>query len=710
MISRGISQLMIIAALVSFSACLWTPTCGAEGSLGAPPATRVQVVTDTIHGVAISDPYRWLEDGASPEVKNWTEKQFEYFQSYVDNYPGRDSIRSELTRMLAAGGIGEVFSRGDLYFSMKRLAGQNQPVMYLRHGLSGTPKVLIDPNRFSSDGTRAMDWYYGNNDGSLVAYGVSASGTENSTLYIMNTTDKSVMTDSIPDTRGASVAWLPDNSGFYYTRYPIAGTVPEGDEQYFRKIYFHKLGTEWKEDPLFFEDKTDKTAWPGVSISPDGRWLFISNSKGWTKTELYLKDLSKPESPLQPIVTDRDCLYEVIPLNDRFFVKTNDGGAKFRILVGKYDRPLINDWQVLIPESEATLAEYLVVDNQLVLHSLKNAFSHISIYDFNGKLVKELALPTLGSAESFAGEWNGYDLFFYFSSYTYPPAILHYDMKSGQMTEFDRMKLDVSFSNLETKQVWYKSKDGTPISMFIVAPKGTKLDGKNPVDLDGYGGFDASVTPVFSRKTAVWLLHGGIYVQPNLRGGGEYGEEWHRAGMLEKKQNVFDDFIAAAEYLIKEKYTDPEHLAIYGGSNGGLLIGAMVTQRPDLFAAAVCDVPLLDMIRYDKFQIAKLWIPEYGSSDSASQFPYILKYSPYQNVKPGTKYPAILFKAGDSDNRVDPMHARKMTALIQASTGSGKPIFLRVDTKSGHGQGKPVNKVAEEIVDEYSFVFKALGM
>ncbi len=391
-------------------------------------------------------------------------------------------------------------------------------------------------------------------------------------------------------------------------------------------------------------------------------------------------------------------------------MKTNDGGPKFRILTGQYDHPQINNWKVVIPESEATLAEYLVVDSHLVLHSLKNAYSHVSIYDFDGKLVRELSLPTLGTAESFTGEWNGHDLFFYFSSYTYPPAILHYDMRSGQMTEFDRMKLEVGFSNLETKQVFYKSKDGTPISMFIVAPKGAKLDGKNPVVLDGYGGFDVSVTPVFSRKTAVWLLHGGIFVQPNLRGGGEYGEEWHKAGMLEKKQNVFDDFIGAAEYLINEKYTSPEHLAIYGGSNGGLLIGAMVTQRPDLFAAAVCDVPLLDMIRYDKFQIAKLWIPEYGSSDSASQFPYILKYSPYQHVKPGAKYPAILFKAGDSDNRVDPMHARKMTALMQASTGSGKPIFLRVDTKSGHGQGKPTSKVAEEIVDEYSFVFKALGM
>jgi prolyl oligopeptidase len=674
------------------------------------PSTQIQMVVDTVHGVPISDPYRWLEDGRSPDVRAWTDHQLEYFHQYVDSFPGRDSIRNELTRMLAAGGIGEMFNRGELYFSMKRKDGENHQVMYLRHGLDGIPEVLVNPNHFTSDGTMAMDWYSVTDDGALVAYGVSSSGTENSTLHILRTVDRSLLSDSIPNARGASIAWLPDNSAFYYTRYPEAGTVPAGDEKYHRRVYFHKLGTPWADDPLFWEDRADKTAWTDVSVSPDGRWLFISNSKGWSRTELYLKDLSKPESPIQPLVTDREFIYSVLPLSDRFLVRTNDGAGRYRIMSATYEAPQLAKWKTVVKESKGTLDNFLVVGNRLVVHSLEEAYSHLNVYSLDGKSNKALALPTLGTAESLEGQWNGHELFFYFSSYTHPPAILRYDLNQNALTEIDRMKLDVDFSNLETSQVWYKSKDGTRVSMFIVAPKGTKLDGRNRVLLDGYGGFDVSSTPVFSRKTAIWLLHGGVYAQPNLRGGGEYGEDWHRAGMLEKKQNTFDDFIAAAEYLTKQGYTDRQSLAIYGGSNGGLLVGAVVTQRPELFAAAVCDVPLLDMIRYDRFQIAKLWIPEYGSSDDPAQFKYLLKYSPYQNVKRGVRYPAILFKAGESDNRVDPLHARKMTALMQVSTVSGEPIFLRVDTKSGHGQGKPTAKVAEEIVDEYSFLFKTLRM
>jgi prolyl oligopeptidase len=675
-----------------------------------PPATRVQVVVDTLHGVPVSDPYRWLEDGANPEVRQWTEAQSEYFHQYADSFSGRELIRKELMDMLAVAGVGEVFNRGDLYFSMKRQGGQNQPVMYVRHGLTGKPEVLIDPNSFSSDGTRAMDWYSVSDDGSLIAYGVSSSGTENSTLYLMRTADRSILADSIPNTRAAAVAFLPDNRSFYYTRYPETGSVPVGDEQYYRRIYYHTIGTGWKSDPLFWEDKGDKTSWCGVSTSPDGHWLFVSNSKGWTSADLYLKDLSKPDAPLQTVVAGRDFLYDVIPLNDRFLIRTNEGAGRFRILAGRYDTPQPENWSVLVPESDGTLDAFLMIGKHLITHSLQKACSQIRLFGLDGGSAKEIKLPELGTAASFGGEWKGHELFFYFSSHTRPPSILRYDLDRDSLTEFDRMKLDVNFSNLETKQVWYTSKDGTPISMFIVAPKGTKLDGTNPVLLDGYGGFDVSVTPEFSRKIAIWLMHGGIYAQPNLRGGGEYGENWHRDGMLEKKQNVFDDFIAAAEYLIKEKYTSPEHLAIYGGSNGGLLIGAVVTQRPELYAAAVCDVPLLDMIRYDRFQIAKIWVPEYGTSDDSAQFQYLLKYSPYQHVENGVKYPAILFKAGESDSRVDPMHARKMTALMQARTGSDRPILLRIDTKSGHGQGKPTAKVADEIVDEYSFLFRALSM
>ncbi|MFZ1684454.1 MAG: prolyl oligopeptidase family serine peptidase, partial [Candidatus Zixiibacteriota bacterium] len=451
-------------------------------------------------------------------------------------------------------------------------------------------------------------------------------------------------------------------------------------------------------------------AWPNAVNSPDGRWLFVSNYHGYLQEQIYYRDERKRDFGLRPLLTDSAYLYDIIPLNDRFFIRTNEGAGRFRVMSATYDHPEREYWKEVVPESRGTINSVLAIGNRLIVNRLENAYSHITLYAFDGSSPQELALPTLGTAESFAGEWSGHELFFYFSSYTVPPSLLRYDLTTNQLTEMDRMKLNYSFTDFETKQVWFNSKDGTPVSMFIVAPKGTKLDGTNPVLLNGYGGFRSSDTPIFSRKTAVWLLHGGIYVDVNLRGGGEYGDAWHKAGILEKKQNVFDDFIAAAEYLIKEKYTSTEKLAIYGGSNGGLLIGAVITQRPDLYAAAVCDVPLLDMIRYDRFQLAKLWNSEYGSADDSTQFAFLYKYSPYHNVHKGTKYPAVLFKAGESDSRVDPMHARKMAALMQASTGSDKPIFLRVDSKSGHGQGKPTAKVAEEIVDEYCFLFQALGL
>lgn len=692
----------------------WTQVCPPM-ILGAspdqpptPPATRVAPVIDTLHGVPVVDPYRWLEDSLSPEVSAWAKAQYDYFKSWVDSYPGKEKVRADLMKVLEAGSVGTPYVYRNRYFQSRRTGKQNQPILYTRVGLEGKDEVLIDPNTLSADGTAALDWYFPSIDGGLVAYGISVSGSENSTLYVLRSDSKAHLSDTIPDTRATSLTWLPDASGFYYTRYPARGSVPTGDEQYYRRAYFHKLGTPWASDPMIFEDTTDKTAWVDVSLSEDGKRLFLYSSKGWSQTKVFYRDLTIANSPIIPLVTDHEATYGITPLPDRFVVSTTDGASRGHVLVGRYDRPQFENWKEIIQEREVAIQSVQVINNQLVVVSMKNAVSQIERFDLDGKLLGSISTPTLGSVGAPSGEIEGKELFFSFNSFTYPVTIFRYDFATNEQKVIDKVTIDLDLANLDVSQVWYESKDGTPISMFIVAPKGLTLDGSHPTLLDGYGGFNASTTPFFSKKVSVWLAHGGVYATPNLRGGGEYGEAWHRGGMLENKQNTFDDFAAAAEYLIAEKYTNPARLALYGGSNGGLLIGAMVTQHPDLFAAAVCDVPLLDMIRYHLFRIARLWVPEYGSSEDSTQFGYILKYSPYQNVKKGTPYPSVLHLCGESDGRVDPLHARKMTALLQASTSSDNRIFLRQEAKAGHGQGKPVAKVADELTDELCYLFKSL--
>lgn len=678
--------------------------------LGPPPPAKVEPITDTIHDTVLIDPYRWLENGDAPEVQAWTEAQNAYYQKYVDNFNGKEQIRAQLDKLYNTGAVSEPTVRGNRYFIQRRTGQQNHMVLYLREGLTGSDQVLLDPNTFSADGTAALDWFYISQDGSRMAYGVSQAGTEWSTLYVMDIPSRQLHADTIPRTRGCTVAWLTDNSGFYYTRYPMPGTVAEGDDNYYRKVYFHRLGTQWENDLLIWENTADKTTWCGPDLSPDGRWLLISDYYGWSKSELFLKDTRDPNAPFVHLTDGREAMYQTMLLNDRFIIQTNDGAPMGKVLLGRYEQPLMADWKEIIPEREVTFKSVAVLAHHIVINAVKNATSQLELYTLDGQFVKEVALPSIGSVEGVSGEWNGSELFYQFNSFTVPTTIYHYEFAAGESSLFEEITTPFDLSKFEVKQVWYTSKDGTQVSMFIIAPRGITLNGQTPCLLDGYGGFNSMEMPAFYRKRIPWLLAGNVYAIPNLRGGAEYGEKWHRAGMLESKQNTFNDFIAAAEYLIDEGYTSPEKLALYGGSNGGLLIGAILTQRPDLFAAAVCDVPLLDMIRYHKFRIARLWIPEYGSSEDPAQFEYILKYSPYHNVKPGTAYPAVLFKAGESDSRVDPLHARKMAALIQASTSSDSPILLRIEGKAGHGQGKPVAKRVEELVEEWSFVFKALGL
>jgi prolyl oligopeptidase len=685
----------------------------------APPRAAVKPFEEDFHGTKIIDNYRWLEDGKSPETQKWVAEEMAYTRGVLDPLPGRDAIHKRLTELLAIGNITPPQIAGRYYFYTKREGMQNQPVLYVRE--SGAPgkdpgpdRVLVDANQLAADGTVALDWFQPSENGKYVAYGTSPSGSEMSTLHVIETKTGTILPDTIDRTRAASVAWLHDNSGFYYTRYPKPGDVPAGQEMYNRHVFYHQLGDDVDHDDLVFGEGRDPEDWASVSLSNDGDWLLINVSEGWTKSELYLMDLKK-NTPPTSVTTGKNFLYGAEVYNGKLYITTDEDAPRYRVFVadaGDYDR---EHWKEIIPQTDAVLQGAAVYGGKLFAQYEQNATSRLKVFDLDGKKLNDLALPAIGSVFGSSGHWNHDEVFYGFQSFTIPPAIYRYDLKDNSTalwTKVDAPSIDPSA--YEVAQEWFNSKDGTRVPMFIVHKKGVMKNGKNPTLLTGYGGFNVSLTPTFSRTAYLWMEHGGVFAVANLRGGAEFGEDWHRAGMLEKKQNVFDDMIAAAEHLISEKYTDKNHLAIQGGSNGGLLMGAMITQRPDLFRAVVCQVPLLDMLRYQNFQIAKLWIPEYGSAENAEQFKWLHAYSPYHHVKAGREYPAILFMTGDFDTRVDPMHAKKMAAEMQAEAKNGssktRPILLRIESKAGHGAGKPVTKQIEEFTDVYSFLFWQLGV
>ena len=688
---------------------------GAEENKPYPP-TRIDPVVEKIHGVEVVDPYRWLEDGASPAVKEWTAKQNAYTQSVLDKLPGREQIHARLSALLDIGSLGTPEPAKGRYFYTKREGKQNQPILYVREGLHGKDRVLFDPNELDKEGTTALDWWYASEDGSLVAYGLSANGSEQSTLRIRDVVSGKDLPDTIGQTRACSLAWTPDAKGFYYTRYPAEGAVPKGDEKYNRRVFFHALGADAAKDREVFGAGRAKEDWPNVALSPDGRWLVVTEEQGWAKTEVYFADLHAPKlhkQGFQPLVEKVDAVFGVIPRNDRFYVQTNEKAPRNRVFTVDPQNPARDGWKEILPEGPDVLESIAVVGNVLVGQFMVKASSRLRLFDKAGKLLQEVPLPTLGTLAGLGGEWDGDELLFGFQSFTQPQSIYRLDLKKPAEAKpelWGRVEADVDFTQYEVEQVTYPSKDKTPITMFLAHKKGVARDGSNPTLLYGYGGFNVSLTPSFGASRFLFLEKGGVLAITNLRGGGEYGEDWHKAGMLGNKQNVFDDFIAAAEWLIEHKVTNRERLAIQGGSNGGLLMGAALTQRPDLFRAVVCQVPLLDMLRYDKFLIARLWIPEYGSAEDPEQFKWLYAYSPYQHVKDGTAYPAVLIEAAESDSRVDPLHARKMTARLQAATSSDRPILLRLETKAGHGQGKPRAKVVEELTDVWGFLFWQLGI
>jgi prolyl oligopeptidase len=706
------------------------PEASARVPRQAPPEAKTITVIDDYHGRQIADPYRWLEDSGAPETRQFVAAQNAYTRSVLEKISGRDDLRHRVEQLLTIGRVASPRIGGNTYFYERRDGRQNQAVVYVREGRDGEERSLIDVNDLAPDGTIALDWWYPSEDGRYVAFGTSPNGSELSTLQVIETATGKLLPERIERSRAASLAWLPDSSGFYYTRYPRPGDVPTGEEMYNRRVFFHQLSSSGNaggaQDPLIFPADDIELApqhWPNISVSNDGRWLLVDVSEGWTKTELYLKELSfkdlssrrlaAPQNRFQPITTGKDFIYHGEILDGQLYITTNEDAPRFRVFKAACAAPDRANWQEIIPESDAVIEGHAaIIARKLFVHSIRNASSQLRLFNLDGKPLADVAMPALGSIFDLGGNWNSRSGFFGFVSYAIPPTVFEVSL-SGETAEWARVESGINAARYQVEQLWFNSKDGTRVPMFVVSKKGLVKSGSNPTLLSGYGGFNLGRTPFFNRNVMLLLLEqGGVYVDVQLRGGNEFGEDWHRNGMLEKKQNVFDDFIAAAEHLIAEKYTDAAHLAIQGGSNGGLLMGAALTQRPDLFRAVVCQVPLLDMLRYQNFQIAKLWIPEYGSSDDPEQFKYLYAYSPYHRVKTGTQYPTVLFMTAESDTRVDPMHAVKMAALLQAEAANGpeRPILLRVDAKAGHGVGKPIMKLVDDAVDVWSFLFWQLGV
>ena len=674
------------------------------------PETPTKPVTDLYHGTEIIDPYRWLEDVGDPKVREWAAAQTKLTRSVLDRDPHRTALLETLRKLYDFQTSSSPSVHGKRYFFTRKEGLKNHPVVYVREGSpDAPPRVLLDPNTFIADGTVALDWLFPTPDGALVAYGTSPSGSELSTLKILDVATGEHLSDTIPRTRACTVAWEPGNKSFWYSRYPEKGTVPAGEEMYGRKIYRHVLGTDPKEDPIVFGEGRSKLDWLGVSESEDGKYAIITSSTDWIKNDLYLKKFGDESAPA-PLAVGLDGRTSALVFEGKVILSSNAKASRGRVLVTDIDHLDPKDWKEIIAESEDVIEAVRVVDRKLVVLIRKLAVSTLAIYSLNGEKVREIDLPTLGSAGGLNGEFDGRELFYSFQSYLYPATVFRVDMTTGKQAVIDKSTATVDPSGYEVKQVRYPSKDGTSVPMFIIARKGLELDGRRPTLLYGYGGFDISLTPAYDPDLRVWLDRGCVYAVANLRGGGELGREWHAAGRLAKKQNVFDDFIAAAEYLIANKYTNPDKLAIEGGSNGGLLVSACLTQRPDLYRAVLCAVPLCDMLRYHRFSIARNWVPEYGSSEDPAAFEWIRKYSPYQNVKPGTAYPAVMVLTGESDTRVEPMHAYKMAARLQWASASERPVLLRVESRAGHGAGKPLAKRIEEDADKWTFLFQQLGV
>jgi prolyl oligopeptidase len=691
----GVVALAVLAGLVAGAA---------PGALAANvPPTRTDNVEDMLHGVRVVDPYRWLEDQQSPETRAWIDAENAYTKAVLTALPGRDRIQRRIAALKHVDAFHAPDERSGRYFFMKRLAGQDQYGIYMRAGVSGGDELLIDPHPLSADHTVNLEVSSISADGRLVAYGIRQGGEDETAVKFFDVDRRQDLADQLPRADYYAVCLTRDGSSLYYAHHDSTGN----------QVMRHVMGTDVSRDAEIFGEGYGPEVGIDVALSDDDRYLIANIWHGSASSnDVYLIDLAAGGKP-QPVVEGIDASFEPRLGGNWLFFKTDWQAPRGRVIRVDLAKPRQSAWRVVVPEGEDIIDGMAVAGGKILVTYIHNAIPSVAIFEADGKRSGVIDPPAIGYLGDLSGRWESNEVFFTFSSYHIPTRIYNYFLDDGTTAVWARINAPFVSENFTVEQVWYKSRDGTRVPMFVGHSKNIKLDGSNPTLLTGYGGFRSSAMPYYATDAALWLSQGGVYAEPCLRGGSEFGEEWHRTGMLDKKQNTFDDFIAAAEWLVMEGYTDPERLAISGGSNGGLLVGAALTQRPDLFRAVICSYPLLDMLRYHKFLVAAYWVPEYGSADDPDQFKYIKAYSPYHNVRLGVEYPAVLFITGDADTRVAPLHARKMTALLQASTASDpgeRPVLLRYDTKAGHSGGTPVTKQIEDLTDEMLFLDWQLGV
>jgi prolyl oligopeptidase len=685
------------------------------------PKTKKENVSNIIHGITVSDSYRWLEDTESAETQTWLDKQNEYTRSILDNLPKRKELSQEFEKLFREETIGFPRPRNGYYFFIKRKAEEDLSVLYVKKGLDGEAKILVNPNEISKEKGFIVNLsgYSVSKDASLITYGLSEAANDKASTYVMDVETGKNLPDIIPgDFYPGNGAWTIDNKGFYYTR--RKENTPKGEDKFHKKVYYHKLGTDFSTDELVFGSTLAKEDHVGAGVSSDGQYVKVSvtvASEAYRRSEIYLFDLHNKEKGFIPVVKDikgeEDIEFSSSIHRGFVYIKTN-----FKTPQCKIQRLAITDiekgmsaWETIIPESSDKLIEdFDVTNDKLFVLTLENVHSVLREYSLTGEFKREILLPTIGSASSIASESEGDEGFFTFTSFVYPTTIFRIDFKTDVMSVYEKQKIAIDTSDIVSEQVWYESKDKTRIPMFLIHHKDFSLNGENPTVLYGYGGFNISLTPGFNKNIIPFVQRGGLYVIANIRGGGEFGEAWHKAGTKKEKQNVFADFICAGEWLIQNKYTNSSHLAISGGSNGGLLVGAVMTQRPDLVKAIIMAVPVADMLRYHLFHGGRHWIPDYGSADDEEIFPYLLAYSPYHNVKDGINYPATLILTSDQDDRVHPGQAFKMAARLQEANSSNNPILLRVQRKAGHGGAVDISKYIDTSVDQWSFIFWQLGV
>ena len=681
------------------------------------PQSKTVEQADDYHGTSVADPYRWLEDPDSPESRAWIEAQNRLTFDYLTKIPQRQHIRERLTELWNYEKFRTPFRRGDRLFIFKNDGLQNQDVLYVMPSLDGEPEVLLDPNTLSEDGTVALSGLAISEDAQYIAYGLSTSGSDWQEWKVRRIETGEDLDDHLQWVKFSGASWTHDGDGFYYSRYdePSEKTQFE-DVNYYQKLYYHRLGTPQSEDRLVYQRPDEKEWGFGGRVTQDGRYLVISVWRGTErKNLLFYQDLSQPSSPIVELISTFEASYSFVD-NDGplFWIETDRDAPRGRVIaidVTTASEGESHQWQDVIPEAEETLQSVGTLNNQFVVKYLKDAYSTVKIFGLDGTPVRQVELPGIGSVGGFGGRRSDTDTFYSFTGFTTPATVYRYDMTTGESSLFRQPDVAFDPSQYVTTQVFYPSRDGTQVPMFITHKAGLNLNGTNPTLLYGYGGFNVSLTPAFSVSNLVWMELGGLYAVPNLRGGGEYGEVWHQAGMTQQKQNVFDDFVAAAEWLVEHQYTTSHKLAISGGSNGGLLVGACMIQRPDLFAAALPAVGVMDMLRFHKFTIGWAWMSEYGSpEENPDEFKALYAYSPYHNLKAQTAYPATLITTADHDDRVVPAHSFKFAAALQAAHGGESPVLIRIETKAGHGAGKPTAKLIEEIADKFGFLVRVLDM